>query len=135
MSLFADELNENQSKIGHKYYAAEPLKGPFWWRVVDAWSVLRGKTHSVIFASAFKKLEDKRIAKDPKYVRRVVLTSEADVKKVMEIGHKEIASKTMGIQFNEFDEVRSADGEKLGRNAPCPCGGGAKYKKCHGKGS
>ena len=22
----------------------------------------------------------------------------------------------------------------IGRNAPCPCGNGLKYKKCHGKG-
>jgi len=22
--------------------------------------------------------------------------------------------------------------EKLGRNDPCPCGSGKKYKKCHG---
>jgi preprotein translocase subunit SecA len=25
------------------------------------------------------------------------------------------------------------DGEKLGRNNPCPCGSGKKYKKCHGR--
>ncbi len=24
-------------------------------------------------------------------------------------------------------------GEKVGRNAPCPCGSGKKYKQCHGK--
>jgi len=27
--------------------------------------------------------------------------------------------------------VRS--GEKVGRNAPCPCGSGKKFKQCHGK--
>ena len=26
----------------------------------------------------------------------------------------------------------SATGEKVGRNDPCPCGSGKKYKKCHG---
>ncbi len=26
-----------------------------------------------------------------------------------------------------------AGGEKVGRNDPCPCGSGKKYKKCHGK--
>jgi uncharacterized protein YecA (UPF0149 family) len=25
------------------------------------------------------------------------------------------------------------DGEKVGRNDPCPCGSGKKYKKCHGR--
>ena len=24
--------------------------------------------------------------------------------------------------------------EKVGRNDPCPCGSGKKYKNCHGKG-
>jgi hypothetical protein len=24
------------------------------------------------------------------------------------------------------------EGEKVGRNDPCPCGSGKKYKKCHG---
>lgn len=25
------------------------------------------------------------------------------------------------------------EGKKVGRNDPCPCGSGKKYKKCHGK--
>ena len=24
------------------------------------------------------------------------------------------------------------EGRKVGRNKPCPCGSGKKYKKCHG---
>ena len=24
-------------------------------------------------------------------------------------------------------------GEKVGRNDPCPCGSGKKYKQCHGR--
>jgi len=24
-------------------------------------------------------------------------------------------------------------GEKIGRNDPCPCGSGRKYKQCHGR--
>ena len=27
----------------------------------------------------------------------------------------------------------SRDGRKIGRNEPCPCGSGKKYKQCHGK--
>ena len=29
----------------------------------------------------------------------------------------------------EASQIRS---DKVGRNAPCPCGSGRKYKKCHG---
>ena len=25
------------------------------------------------------------------------------------------------------------DGRKVGRNEPCPCGSGKKYKRCHGQ--
>jgi preprotein translocase subunit SecA len=27
------------------------------------------------------------------------------------------------------------EGPKVGRNDPCPCGSGKKYKKCHGAGA
>ncbi len=30
-------------------------------------------------------------------------------------------------------KTRDDDGNKVGRNDPCPCGSGKKYKKCHGK--
>jgi hypothetical protein len=32
------------------------------------------------------------------------------------------------------DEVQTfkREGKKVGRNDPCPCGSGRKYKKCHG---
>jgi preprotein translocase SecA subunit len=30
-------------------------------------------------------------------------------------------------------EPSKREGEKVGRNAPCPCGSGKKYKRCHGK--
>jgi preprotein translocase subunit SecA len=32
------------------------------------------------------------------------------------------------------ERVESSDGkgEKVSRNAPCPCGSGKKYKRCHG---
>jgi preprotein translocase subunit SecA len=29
-------------------------------------------------------------------------------------------------------ETVRREGTKVGRNAPCPCGSGKKYKKCHG---
>jgi preprotein translocase subunit SecA len=36
------------------------------------------------------------------------------------------------------DEVEAVqpfvrDGRKVGRNEPCPCGSGKKFKQCHGK--
>ena len=31
------------------------------------------------------------------------------------------------------EKVKGESGEKVGRNDPCPCGSGKKYKQCHGK--
>ncbi len=40
------------------------------------------------------------------------------------------ASSQSGTTANPDTYVR--EGEKVGRNDPCPCGSGQKYKKCHG---
>lgn len=54
--------------------------------------------------------------------------------------HHELASfaKLKGAWY--FDDGRAPankpvrlEGPKIGRNDPCPCGSGKKYKKCHGK--
>jgi preprotein translocase subunit SecA len=37
----------------------------------------------------------------------------------------------MGAQALKSETVKR-EGEKVGRNDPCPCGSGKKYKKCHG---
>jgi len=43
-------------------------------------------------------------------------------------------SVTAGGEDNEGDDKTvKREGEKVGRNAPCPCGSGQKYKKCCGR--
>jgi preprotein translocase subunit SecA len=37
-----------------------------------------------------------------------------------------------GIDFAK-SKVKDDEGNKVGRNDPCPCGSGKKYKKCCGK--
>ena len=37
------------------------------------------------------------------------------------------------IRHAKFDANDPATWTKIGRNAPCPCGSGRKYKHCHGK--
>ena len=36
---------------------------------------------------------------------------------------------------NQADGTKTVvrEGRKVGRNEPCPCGSGKKYKQCHGK--
>ncbi len=37
-----------------------------------------------------------------------------------------------GEEANPREPIKR-EGDKIGRNAPCPCGSGKKYKKCCGK--
>lgn len=38
-----------------------------------------------------------------------------------------------GYSLNEYNELNKRQNKKIGRNEPCPCGSGKKYKKCCGK--
>jgi len=43
------------------------------------------------------------------------------------------ASRAQGAGAAENEQPFVRDGRKVGRNEPCPCGSGKKYKQCHGK--
>lgn len=45
-------------------------------------------------------------------------------------------SKTLGIIEEDIEKpsLEGIDLSKIGRNDPCPCGSGKKYKNCHGQG-
>jgi preprotein translocase subunit SecA len=48
--------------------------------------------------------------------------------------YEEALGQTEGTEA-EQEAIRTfvRSGEKVGRNDPCPCGSGKKYKQCHGK--
>jgi preprotein translocase subunit SecA len=37
-----------------------------------------------------------------------------------------------GSKKNEDENLDISSPKKIGRNDPCPCGSGKKYKQCHG---
>lgn len=64
---------------------------------------------------------------------------EQQLREKLEMKHQEAASALRGE--TDVDESQSApvkaepfvrDGAKVGRNDPCPCGSGKKFKQCHG---
>lgn len=66
---------------------------------------------------------------------KVQVKAESDVEEV-ERQRQETAAKP--TQTNQADEqgsvqVGNRQGPKVGRNDPCPCGSGKKFKQCHGK--
>jgi preprotein translocase subunit SecA len=51
----------------------------------------------------------------------------------------EMVSESNGVPMDDFpQEIQKATPvrveQKIGRNDPCPCGSGKKYKNCHGVG-
>lgn len=53
----------------------------------------------------------------------------------IEYQHEDVSAMGTG-EKSETEEEHTPfvrDGKKVGRNEPCPCGSGKKYKQCHGK--
>lgn len=46
--------------------------------------------------------------------------------------YDEIVERLSKYNLKKGRAIRT-DGRKIGRNSPCPCGSGLKFKKCHGK--
>ncbi|MEE4240486.1 MAG: preprotein translocase subunit SecA [Desulfopila sp.] len=69
---------------------------------------------------------------------RVRVVQEQDVEKFEEEQRRKkeqqmrLNKGPAGAESNEPHTIKR-DGDKIGRNDPCPCGSGKKYKKCHGK--
>ncbi len=53
----------------------------------------------------------------------------------MQFQHDEVSALATEEQDELDDEMKPfvRDGRKVGRNEPCPCGSGKKYKQCHGR--
>ncbi len=49
-----------------------------------------------------------------------------------ELAHRRSPANVVA-HMQQLDVVREAAFAKAGRNVPCPCGSGIKFKKCHGK--
>jgi preprotein translocase subunit SecA len=77
-------------------------------------------------------------------VRLTAQTRMSSVYQVTSQVHEHLAgydhlAQDMASQARQADVQKTKpiirDTPKVGRNEPCPCGSGKKYKKCHGKGT
>jgi len=73
-------------------------------------------------ASAAARAVDEAPARLPSFAR--------DMERKQQRQEKELQYQTGAAQAEAPKPVRA--GAKVGRNDPCPCGSGKKYKKCHG---
>jgi preprotein translocase subunit SecA len=64
--------------------------------------------------------------------RQPSTTIDALEKEFKQKKQRELAAASMAGTGNGAQPAQRRTGEKVGRNDPCPCGSGKKYKKCHG---
>jgi preprotein translocase subunit SecA len=88
----------------------------------------------------FTTLLDRIKGEVTKIIARVKINQEEDVeameqheKPEMEYQHENANGPTQAEEKPAQVETFIREGKKVGRNEPCPCGSGKKYKQCHGK--
>ncbi len=66
---------------------------------------------------------------------RVQIADDNEVDELAEQSRKKQEQSKLRLNRGGDDALQPVkrDGDKIGRNAPCPCGSGQKYKKCCGK--
>ncbi len=86
----------------------------------------------------FKDLLDKIKYETIRIIARVKVQQEEDVaamehKEEQNVQYQHQSANATPEQKQERVETFVRDGQKVGRNEPCPCGSGKKYKQCHGR--
>ncbi|WP_428327755.1 preprotein translocase subunit SecA [Mucilaginibacter sp.] len=77
------------------------------------------------------------VQQQPEEVREAKPQPKLDLKK-MRTSKPELVTESNGVPVQDMRELQKATPvkveQKIGRNDPCPCGSGKKYKNCHGVG-
>jgi len=68
----------------------------------------------------------------PISTRQPSTTIDALEKEFQRKKQRELAAASRSGGGDASQPAQRRTGEKVGRNDPCPCGSGKKYKKCHG---
>ena len=63
----------------------------------------------------------------------VQVVQEEDVDRIEESRSRQRMTMSHGAISEAGGKASPAQSNKVGRNDPCPCGSGKKYKKCHGR--
>jgi preprotein translocase subunit SecA len=84
----------------------------------------------------FGEMVERIEAEATKKLLTVQLVREEDIERIEEQRRPQPMTMSHGAVVEAApaqNKVVSPEGDKLGRNEPCPCGSGKKYKRCHGR--
>ena len=68
----------------------------------------------------------------PRLCAAVMRTQPVRASQAPRVATREAALRAQGVPSAKVETIRREE-PKVGRNQPCPCGSGKKYKQCHGK--
>jgi preprotein translocase subunit SecA len=128
--LFADMMARMQSNVATKLFRVQIQ------REEAAIPTLETRERQMVEAGAAGKTDEEgadeaqRQAAAASAQRRAAARGVAQ--RAMSAGGGAVAQGAQGAQGAPVETVRR-DKPKVGRNDPCPCGSGKKYKKCHGR--
>ena len=66
------------------------------------------------------------------FLFNIEITVEASSNEVSGVGLEAKPLPASGLQYTAADETGVKTTSQVSRNAPCPCGSGKKFKRCHG---
>ncbi len=149
---FEDTINNKKQQLGEQFYPVLrelvlQIIDMYWMEHLEAVDYLKGSVRLRAYGQRdplveFKK-EGLRYFKDLEAsifndLLRMLPNIGAEIKSedtnVIQEVHADVTALSGADPLNAGDATNLAtEGPKVGRNDPCPCGSGKKYKKCHGQ--
>jgi len=147
MDMYHKEIANKKTLVGEKVYndflKAVTLKivDTYWVRHIDAMSELRQSVSLQSYGqnNPFREYQDVGFAMFEQMIQNIqnnvaINILRAQVRQNTE--RVQVAKPVRAISGKEDESVKKQPRQvekKVGRNDPCPCGSGKKYKYCHGQ--
>jgi preprotein translocase subunit SecA len=123
--LFQDMMARISLNVGQKIFRVEIRKEE------DAIPALQAKQRQMVERGAAGKFDDEEAEQAAAAGGGAAAGGQAKKRKVA--GGRPGAKAGASAGAEAAGETVRRERPKVGRNDPCPCGSGKKYKKCHGK--
>ena len=145
ISVWREKLTKKEQELGEEKYTAIARQvilqviDMLWVEHLEAIDYLRGSVRLRAYGQRDPLVEFKR--EGLRLFRQLEMSMFDNVLRTLETvqtdiradAPKELKEIKEGADTIQVERENTATVAKVGRNDPCPCGSGKKYKKCHGK--
>jgi len=129
------EMDELKQSVQNAVYEQ---KDPLLIYKMEAYDLFESMVNKINKQVSMWLLKAHIFSNDPKDVREAQAPKRTDYSKLKTQKVEDSSQRTQANQVAPDDRQQKVqtfvrDEKKIGRNDPCPCGSGKKYKQCHGK--